>query len=128
MKLWIPLLTLLLAVSGVIIWDTINTNTIFNHMQKESTEISTALSSTDISNKDLQDKINSLNAYWTKEMDVLSLFISRKDLQPVSDYLQYLTASATNKSQEDAITYSGLLKYNIDGLKESNSITLSNLI
>ncbi len=128
MKLWLPLLTLLLAVTGIIVWDTINTNTIFNHMQKESTAISTALSSTDISNAELQNKITSLDAYWTKEMDVLSLFISRKDLQPVSDYLQYLTSATTNLNQEDAITYSNLLKYNIEGLKESNSITFSNLI
>ncbi|MCQ2564628.1 MAG: hypothetical protein MJ152_02055 [Clostridia bacterium] len=68
MKLWIPLLTLLLAVTGIIIWDTINTNTIFDHMQKESTEISTALSSTDISNVELQNKITSLNVGQKKWM------------------------------------------------------------
>ena len=61
-------------------------------------------------------------------MDTLCISISRKDLQPVSDYLQYLCASIKNENQEDAVTYSRLLNYNIIGLKETTGISWINLL
>ena len=61
-------------------------------------------------------------------MDALAISISRKDLQPVSDQLQFLDASITNDDQESAITYSLLLKYNIEGLKEVTSLSLVNIL
>ncbi len=128
MKLWIPMLILFLAVSGLCIWDSIHTTQVFNHLDNESNEIYTLLQENEITNEHLTNKIWSLNEYWTKKMDILSISISRKDLQPVSDYLQYLCSATINESQEDAITYSRLLNYNILGLKESNGLQVLNLL
>jgi len=128
MKLWIPMLILTLAVSGLCIWDTIHINKVFNTLEVKSDYIYEALQDEDISNKDLQHEILNLNEFWTKKMDTLCISISRKDLQPVSDYLQYLCASITNNNQEDAITYSRLLNYNIVGLKECCGISWINLL
>ncbi len=128
MKLWIPMLILTLLVSTLCIWDTIHTNKIFNTMESKSNYIYETLITSDISNKEIQTEIINLNDYWTRKMDMLSVSISRKDLQPVSDYLQYLHSAIHNNSQEDAITYSRLLKYNIEGLKETNGISFVNLL
>ena len=128
MKLWIPMLILTLAVSGLCIWDTIHINKVFNMLETKSEYIYETLKTEDISNESLQKEILSLNDFWTKKMDTLSISISRKDLQPVSDYLQYLCASITNNSQEDAITYSRLLNYNIVGLGETNGVSFVNLL
>ena len=128
MKSWIYMLILFIAVTGLCVWDGIHTNQVFNQLEVETNEIYKATLSTDISNKDLVDKIFNLNIYWTKKMDILSISISRKDLQPVSDYLQYLCASTFNNNQEDAITYSRLLHYNIQGLKEVSGYNLLNLL
>ena len=61
-------------------------------------------------------------------MDTLSISISRKDMQPISDYLQYLCSSIKNDSQEEAITYSRLLNYNVLGLKETLGLSWVNLL
>ena len=128
MKLWIVMITLALGVCGLCVWDCINTNKIFNHMESERAKIYSSLTDSSIENPEIGQTILNLNEYWTKKMDILSVSISRKDLQPVSDYLQYLCSSITNESQEDSITYSRLLNYNIRGLKESNGICFLNLL
>lgn len=128
MKLWIPMLSLLLAVAGLCIWDSIHTNKVFNHLQSKSNNIYLSLQNEDISNSHIQKEIISLNTYWTEKMDTLCISISRKDLQPVSDYLQYLCSSIKNNNQEDAITYSRLLNYNIIGLKEATGVSWVNLL
>lgn len=128
MKLWIVMFTLALGVCGLCIWDGINTNRIFNHMEERSDYIYSYLTSSSIENSEIAEEIIILNDYWTQKMDILSVSISRKDLQPVSDYLQYLHSSILNKNQEDAITYSRLLNYNIVGLCESNGICFLNLL
>lgn len=128
MKLWIPMTILALAVIGLCTWDLVNTNKVFNTLEKKSDAIYSTLQNTDITNKNIQDDILYLNDYWTKKMDTLSISISRKDMQPISDYLQYLCASITNENQEDAITYSRLLNYNIIGLKETIGINFVNLL
>ena len=128
MKLWIPMSILALAVVGLCTWDMINTNKVFNTLEQRSDAIYTALQSTDITNENIQDEILDLNDYWTKKMDTLCISISRKDMQPISDYLQYLCASIKNESQEDAITYSRLLNYNIVGLKETIGVNFVNLL
>ena len=128
MKLWIPMTILALAVISLCTWDMINTNKVFNTLEKRSDAIYTALQSTDITNENIQDEILDLNDYWTKKMDTLCISISRKDMQPISDYLQYLCASIKNENQEDAITYSRLLNYNIVGLKETIGINFVNLL
>jgi len=97
-------------------------------LRDESTEIYETLLITDISEDELQQKIFNFNDYWTKKMDILIVSISRKDLQPVSDYLQYLYSAAINENQEEAITYSRLIHYNIIGLEESYGINLINLL
>ena len=101
---------------------------VFDILEQESTDIYTSLLDNDISNPEIQDKILNLNNYWTKKMDTLCVSISRKDLQSVSDYLQYLYASIHNQNQEDAVTYSRLLHYNIVGLKELTGIAILNLL
>ena len=128
MKLWISIAILTLAVAGLCIWDSIHTNQIFDTMTGKSNYIYSSLQTGDIADENIQKEIISINDYWTKKMDTLSISISRKDLQPVSDYIQYLYSAITNNSQEDAITYSRLLCYNIEGLKESNGISFINLL
>ena len=128
MKLWIPMLTLALAVVGLCVWDTIHTSKVLSKMESESSHLHTTLLSEDITDPELQKKINDLNDYWTKKMDILSISISRKDMQPISDYLQYLCSSIINNNQEDAITYSRLLNYNVTGLYETIGISFVNLI
>ena len=115
-NIWLYMLVLLLSVVGLCIWDSIHTEQVFNKMQTEADAIYTKVLTTEISNEDLANQIQDLDIYWTKKMDTLCISISRKDLQPVSDYLQYLCASIKNESQEDAITYSRLLNYNIIAL------------
>ncbi|MBE5741472.1 MAG: DUF4363 family protein [Clostridiales bacterium] len=128
MKIWIPIIVLLFAVTGLCIWDTIHTERVFDYMERESNNIYISLQSSDITNENIVNKIKSLNEYWTKEMDTLCISISRKDLQPISDYLQYLYASTINESQDDAVTYSRLLSYNIEGLSESLGVNVINLL
>ncbi len=127
MKLWIYMLTLLISVLGLCLWDTIYTNKVFNNLIEKSNYISSELITKEISDENIQNEIYYLNDFWTEKMDILSISISRKDLQPVSDYLQYLCSSAENENQEDAVTYSKLLNYNIIGLKESSGFSLINL-
>lgn len=122
------MLILALAVTSLCVWDMVHTNEVFKKMETRSEYIYAEIQKTDISNTELQEEIYSLNDYWTKKMDTLSISISRKDLQPVSDYLQYLCSSITNNNQEDAITYSRLLNYNIVGIKEASGVSLINLL
>ncbi len=128
MKMWIPMLILFLAVTALCVWDGVHTQQVFDKLEKDSSEIYSTLLKTDVENEGIQNKIFSLNEYWTKEMDTLCISISRKDLQPVSDYLQYLCSACINKSQEDAITYSRLLNYNLIGLNQCTGIDMLNLL
>lgn len=128
MKIWISMLLIFIACTTLIVWDGVHTTKVFEKLEADSHEIYDYLIVNDITDKEIQDKIINLNNYWTKKMDTLCVSISRKDLQPISDYLQYLYASILNESQEDAITYSRLLSYNIDGLKESTGINGINLL
>ena len=128
MKVWISMLILFLSVSGLCIWDGIYTQKVFSKLENDSKEIHDALLTTSIKNLDIQNSIYELNDYWTEKMDILCISISRKDLQPVSDFLQYLCASIINENQEDAITYSLLLNYNIIGLNQSTGTNFMNLL
>ena len=128
MKLWIPMLVLFLGVLGLCLWDTIHTNQVFNTLIKKSNNINYVLQTSEITNPNIQKEIMSLNEYWTEKMDTLCISISRKDLQPISDYLQYLCSSIKNENQEDAITYSRLLNYNILGIKETTGVSWVNLL
>lgn len=128
MKTWITMIFLFVAVAGLCIWDGIHTQKVFEKLSADSNEIYETLLTTDVTNQELTKKIKDLNDYWTKEMDTLCISISRKDLQPVSDYLQYLYTATINESQEDAITYSRLLNYNIIGLDQTTGLNLLNLL
>ena len=128
MKLWIPILVLAIGVFSLCWWDTFNTTKVFNTLAENSEKIHSSLQIDTIENKDIQEQIINLNDFWTKKMDTLSISISRKDLQPVSDYLQYLVASISNKNQEDAVTYANLLYYNVRGLQETNCFSFVNLL
>ena len=128
MKVWLPILILFLTVGGLCIWDGIYTTKSFKELRADSTEIYETLLVTDITEESLQNKIFNLNKKWTKKMDTLIVSISRKDLQPISDYLQYLYAASINKNQEEALTYSRLLYYNVQGLREITGINFINFL
>ena len=128
MKLWIAMITILIAVTGICVYDGIHTKNVFEHMEEQSEMISSALiDGTQITNERLSERIQNFTDYWTDNMDMLCLSISRKDMQPISDYLQYLNSAIINENQEDAITYSLLLDYNIKGLTQSTGISILNL-
>jgi len=128
MKLWIPMLVLFIAVSGLCIWDSIHTSNVLNKMEEESSRIYNVIISSDLNTTNLTNDVENLNDYWTKKMDILSISISRKDLQPISDYLQYLCAAIFNNNQDEAVTYSRLLAYNVEGLQEATQISHINLL
>ena len=128
MKQIIAITILSILVNALCLWDLIYTNKVFSHMEKESTAIYETLLTTPVTNEEVADKIIDLKNYWTKHMDALAVSISRKDLQPISDQLQFLHASITNDDQESAITYSLLLKYNVEGLTEVVSLSVVNIL
>ena len=128
MKLWIPMLVLFLSVLALCVWDTINTDKVFDNLVNKCEYINSSLQTTTITDENLKNEILTLNEYWTKKMDTLCISISRKDLQPISDYIQFLCSAIKNENQEDAITYSRLLNYNIIGLKENNGVSWINLL
>lgn len=128
MKSFIAILILTIAVNLLCIYDIFYTKNVFKYMTNQSEAIYTSLNTTPITNKNLSAKIYSLDKYWTKRMDILSISISRKDLQPISDYLQFLKSSVTNNDQETAVTYSLLLYYNLQGLEEITGVHLINVL
>lgn len=128
MKIWLPIIILLLSVTGLCLWDGIHTTKAFDALQNEGTAIYEEVVATGIENENLKQRIYNFNDFWTKKMDTLSVSISRKDLQPVSDYIQYLYAAAINENQEEAVTYSRLIHYNLIGLRECYGINWINLL
>lgn len=128
MKQWIYMFILLILVTTLCVWDTVNTSQTFEYLQNESKAIYETVLTTEITDPDLKTKIFNLNDYWTKNMDTLAVSISRKDLQPVSDYLQYLCSAVVNNSQEDAVTYARLLNYNLEGLNEITGVSFINVL
>ena len=128
MKTFISIIILTIAVISLGIWDGIHTKKVFDYMENESSAIYTSLLTTEISDENIKSKIYNLNDYWTEEMDILCISISRKDLQSISDYLQYLYSASINNNQEDAITYSRLLNYNLAGLNQITGTDFLNII
>ena len=128
MKIWLPIIILLLSVTSLCLWDGIHTTQAFDALQAEGTAIHNEVMSVGIENKELQPRIYNFNNAWTEKMDTLSVSISRKDLQPISDYIQYLYAAAINENQEEAVTYSRLIHYNLIGLQECYGINWINLL
>lgn len=128
MKSFIAVTILTIAVNALCIWDVYNTKAVFKHMYNESCAIHQSLLVEDITDPALATRINELDKYWTKKMDILCISISRKDLQPVSDHIQFLKSSISNNDQDSAVTYSLLLKYNVEGLKEVSGFSLVNIL
>ncbi|MBQ8522574.1 MAG: DUF4363 family protein [Clostridia bacterium] len=128
MKSFIAVTILTIAVNALCIWDVWHTEKVFKYMNKESSAIHYELVNEDITSPQLAKRITELDKYWTKKMDILCISISRKDLQPVSDHLQFLKSSISNNDQETAVTYSLLLKYNVEGLKEISGFSLVNIL
>lgn len=128
MKQWFYMLTLLILVTALCVWDTMHTSKTFEYMESETKTIYQTVLTTELTNQNLQNKIFDLNDYWTKNMDTLAISISRKDMQPVSDYLQYLCAAVINNSKEEAITYARLLQYCIEGLNEITGVSFINVL
>ena len=128
MKSFIAVTILTIAVNALCIWDVWHTEKVFKYMNKESSAIHYELLKSDVTSPELANRITELDKYWTKKMDILCISISRKDLQPVSDHLQFLKSSIDNDDQETAITYSLLLKYNVEGLKEISGFSLVNIL
>lgn len=128
MKSFIAVTVLTLIVNALCFWDIWYTQKVFKYMNNESSTIHQLLLAEDICDSVLIERINNIDKYWTKKMDVLCISISRKDLQPVSDHIQFLKSSISNNDQETAITYSLLLKYNVEGLKEISGFSLVNIL
>ncbi len=128
MKVYVPIIILFLAVTALCIWDGIYTQKVFEKLEMDSEKIYISLQTNQITDPEIQNDIIDLNEYWTEQMDILCISISRKDLQPISDYLQYLCSSIINENQEDALTYSRLLNYNIIGLNQTTGINILNLV
>jgi len=128
MKSFIAVTILTIAVNILCIWDVWHTEKVFKYMNKESTAIQNSLLVEDITSPNLAKRIEELDKYWTKKMDILCISISRKDLQPVSDHIQFLKSSIDNDDQETAVTYSLLLKYNVEGLKEISGFSFVNIL
>ena len=128
MKNIIAVTILTIAVNALCVWDIFYTKQVFSYMLKQSSAIHETLLTEQINSEEVSSNIINLDKYWTKRMDVLCISISRKDLQPISDHLQFLKSSITNNDQESAITYSLLLKYNVEGLKEISGFSLVNIL
>ena len=128
MKSFIAVTILTIIVNALCIWDVWHTQKVFNYMNNESNAIHQLLLSEDITTPALAERINNIDKYWTKKMDLLCISVSRKDLQPVSDHIQFLKSSISNNDQETAVTYSLLLKYNVEGLKEISGFSLVNIL
>ena len=128
MKSFIAVTILTLIVNALCVWDVWHTEKVFKHMNDESSAIHQLLLTEDITDPTLAERINAIDKYWTKKMDLLCISISRKDLQPVSDHIQFLKSSISNNDQETAVTYSLLLKYNVEGLKEISGFSLVNIL
>ena len=128
MKSIIAVTILTIAVNTLCFWDVWYTKKVFRHMNNESSAIHQSLLVEDITDVSIINRINDLDKYWTKKMDILCISISRKDLQPVSDHIQFLKSSISNNDQDTAITYSLLLKYNVEGLKEISGFSLVNIL
>lgn len=128
MKVYVPIIILFLAVTALCIWDGVYTQKVFEKLEMDSEKIYISLQTNQITDPEIQNDIIDLNEYWTEQMDILCISISRKDLQPISDYLQYLCSSIINENQEDALTYSRLLNYNIIGLNQTTGINILNLV
>ena len=128
MKQFISILIITIIVNVLCIWDLIFTHDVFKTMKTESDQIYEALLSTPITDENVSGKIIDLKKYWTDKMNVLVVSISRKDLQPISDYLNYLDSAITNNDQDSAVTYALHLNYNLEGLHETVGFSLSNLL
>lgn len=128
MKNIIAVTILTILVNALCIWDIVYAKNVFSYMLDQSSAIHEQLLSEEITDQQVSASISALDKYWTKKMDVLCISISRKDLQPISDHLQFLKSSVDNNDQETAITYSLLLKYNVEGLKEISGFSLVNIL
>jgi hypothetical protein len=128
MKSFIAVTILTIAVNALCLWDIFYTKQVFKYMNNESSAIHQALLVEEITDPQLTKRIEDLNKYWIKKMDILCISISRKDLQPISDHLQFLKSSISNNDQETAVTYSLLLKYNVEGLKEISGFSFVNIL
>lgn len=128
MKQFVAITILSIIVNVLCIWDFFFTKDVFKHMKSQSSEIYYSLLDTPVTDKDLSNQILDLKDYWTDKMNTLVISISRKDLQPISDQLQFLDSAITNNDQESAITYALLLKYNIEGLHEMSGVSFVNLL
>lgn len=128
MKQFVAITILSIIVNVLCLWDYFYVKDVFKYMKSESNEIYYSLLETPVNDPELSSQILDLKDYWTHKMDTLVISISRKDLQPISDQLQFLDSAITNNDQETAISYALLLKYNIEGLHEMAGVTFVNLL
>ena len=68
MKIWIPMLILLLSVAGLCIWDGVYTTKVFNKLSLDSEIVYNKLLSTSIEDEELKRRV--------KESSVMVLFLS----------------------------------------------------
>ena len=127
MKKAIAVLGLLSIVVGLAIWETHYIKKTINVMNTNCQTLYESVTQDDIDFDALQTQIIDTNRYWTKREKVLCLFVSHKDMSNISDYIEYLLASAKNNAKNDCLTYALLLQENMKYLGHLISFNIFNI-
>ncbi len=128
MKQVLAIIIVFIISTVMIVLDAVYVKKTFDTLQIKVDNICTEIKEYDIADDRLMTSAKDLEDFWTKKMDRLCISISRKDLQPISDYIQFIKTAIYNKDKESAITYSEILDYNVEGIYQSNEISIVNII
>ncbi|MDD4350838.1 MAG: DUF4363 family protein [Clostridia bacterium] len=131
MKNSISIIIIFLLINALCIWDIIFVNNTLEYMHTQTHDIFDFVVYNDISDSENYETIRSqvvaLEKYWESKENALCLVISRKDMQPITDHLQYLRSAIILHSQEDAITHSRLLHANVKTVDKITEFRLDNI-
>lgn len=131
MKNGISIFIIFLIVTGICVWDAIYVKDTIDYVHTETTAIYEYVVYNDISPAEnyeyIRDKVVKLEKYWENKVNIMCLLVSRKDMQPVEDYLEYLRSAIILKSQEDCITYARLLHTNVRTLDKITEFRWDNI-
>lgn len=131
MKNTISIVIIFLLINALCIWDIIFVNKTLEYMHSQTHEIFDFVVYNDISDAENYESIRAqvvaLEKYWSSKENTLCLVISRKDMQPVADHLEYLRSAIILHNQEDAITHARLLHANVKTLDKITEFRLDNI-
>lgn len=100
-----------------------------DYMQAEASTIKQEiLTSENLDNQNLIDKINSLDEIWTRKEEILCLIVNHKDMEKVGEQIDKLKTLITQNKKLEAEKEVNLLIYFIDGYEHFVSITFQNLL